>query len=73
MDADDGLDVTLTVENATEDDRQTFFVLKKVEVAVQGFTIRIHDSQHPVRNWLARPALRSYLEAQFVSAVSPIR
>ncbi|KAK4700151.1 hypothetical protein P7C70_g6097, partial [Phenoliferia sp. Uapishka_3] len=68
-DADDGLDVTLTIENPSEDDRQTFFVLKKVEVHVENFNIRIHDSQHPIRNFFARPALRSYLEAQFTSVL----
>lgn len=69
--AEDGLDVTITIENASEDDRETFFKVNKVEVAVEGFAIRIHDSQHPVRNWLAKPALRSYLETSFISVVRP--
>jgi hypothetical protein len=72
-DADDGLDITIEVENAREEDRESFFVVKKVEVAVEGFRIKIHGSQHPVRNFLARPALRSYLESSFVQVVSTFR
>jgi hypothetical protein len=67
--AEDGLDMTLTVENADEDDRETFFVLKKVDVKIDGFSIKVHDSKHPFTNWLARGAVRSYLESQFISAV----
>lgn len=69
-DADDGLDVTLTVENAGDEDEESFFVLKKVQVAMTGFDICIHGSQHPLTNWLARGSLRGYLEVQLISAVS---
>ncbi|KAI5479498.1 hypothetical protein MNV49_003440 [Pseudohyphozyma bogoriensis] len=67
--ADDGLDVTLTIENATSEDRETFFVLKKVEVVIQGFTIKVRGSKHPITNWFARGAIRSYLEKQLVGAM----
>ncbi|GAA5902285.1 hypothetical protein JCM5296_003972 [Sporobolomyces johnsonii] len=60
--ADDGLDVTLILENAHDDDRESFFRLKKVEVNIEGFDIGIRQSSHPIRNWLARGALRSYME-----------
>lgn len=66
------MDVSITIENADEEDRESFFKVNKVEVAVEGFAIRIHDSQHPFRNWLARPALRSYLESSFISVVRPL-
>ncbi|KDE06435.1 hypothetical protein, variant [Microbotryum lychnidis-dioicae p1A1 Lamole] len=66
---DNGLDVTLTVKNAEESDRESFFKLTRVEVAVTGFSISIHDSQHPIRNFFARPALRGYIEKQFVSTL----
>lgn len=67
--ADDGLDVTLTVENATEDDRESFFKLKKVDVAVEHFDVYIHNSRHPIRNFFARPAVRTYMEKQFVQVL----
>ncbi|SCV73759.1 BQ2448_6189 [Microbotryum intermedium] len=66
---DDGLDVTLTVKNAEESDRESFFKLTRVEVALTGFSISIHDSQHPIRNFFARPALRGCIEKQFVSTL----
>ncbi|GAA5926641.1 hypothetical protein JCM1841_003190 [Sporobolomyces salmonicolor] len=62
--ADDGLDVTLILENAHDADRESFFRLKKVEVNIEGFDIGIRQSSHPIRNWLARGALRSYMEVK---------
>ncbi|KAK4056475.1 hypothetical protein OIO90_002618 [Microbotryomycetes sp. JL221] len=62
---DDGLDVTLTVENADEHDRESYFKVKKVDVDISGFKIRLHNSGHPVRNWFVQPAVRGYLEKQF--------
>lgn len=55
-----------SVDNAKEFDRESFFVLQSVEVDVTGFNINIHHSQHPIRNFFARPALRTYIEARFV-------
>ncbi|ORY76232.1 Proteophosphoglycan ppg4 [Leucosporidium creatinivorum] len=65
----DGLDVTITVENAEEEDRETFFKVKKVDVAIDGFNLSIHDSQHYIRNWFARPALRGYIEKQLIQVL----
>lgn len=31
---------------------------------------QVHDSRHFIRNYFARPALRSYLEGAFISVVS---
>ncbi|GAA6038844.1 hypothetical protein JCM8097_002924 [Rhodosporidiobolus ruineniae] len=62
--AEDGLDVTLTLSNATEDDREAFFKLEKVDVNLEGFSIGIRGSQHPIRNWLARGAVATFLEAK---------
>lgn len=61
---------TITVENAEEEDRETFFKVQKVDVAIDGFALNIHDSQHYIRNWFARPALRGYIEKRFVEVVS---
>ncbi|KAK4051650.1 hypothetical protein OIV83_002790 [Microbotryomycetes sp. JL201] len=63
--SDDGLDVTLTVENADEHDRESYFKLQKVDVDVSGFRIRLHDTGHPIRNFFVQPAVRGYLEKQF--------
>lgn len=63
-DADDGLDITLVLENADESDRESFFKLKKVDVEIHGFDIGIRQSAHPIRNWLARGAVRTFMEAK---------
>ena len=62
-------DKLTTVETASEEDQESFFTLTNVEVNLEGFNISIHDSQHPVRNFLAKPALRAYIQAQFVEAL----
>ncbi|KAM0789677.1 hypothetical protein ACM66B_006539 [Microbotryomycetes sp. NB124-2] len=67
--SDDGLDVTLTVENADEHDRESYFKLKKVDVDVSGFRIRLHDTGHPIRNFFVQPAVRGYLEKQFTAVL----
>jgi hypothetical protein len=69
--ADNGVDCTLVVSNATEDDRESFFKLEKVEVSIDGFNIRIRQSQSPVRAWFAQTAVRGFLEAKIKEAVSP--
>ncbi|GAA5930367.1 uncharacterized protein JCM15063_004786 [Sporobolomyces koalae] len=63
-DADNGLDVTLVLENANEADRESFFKLKRVDVDISGFEIAIRQSSHPIRNWLARGAVRSFMEVK---------
>ncbi|GAA5973038.1 hypothetical protein JCM11641_000376 [Rhodosporidiobolus odoratus] len=62
--AEDGLDVTLTLSNATEEDRESFFKLEKVDVHIENFSIGIRNSQHPIRNYLARGAVATFLEAK---------
>ncbi|GAA6024258.1 hypothetical protein JCM11491_006377 [Sporobolomyces phaffii] len=63
-DADNGLDVTLVLENAEESDRESFFKLKKVDVDISGFDIRIRQSAHPIRNWFAQSAVRGFMEVK---------
>lgn len=60
---------TRAVDAATEEDQESFFTLKSVEVSLSNFDISIHDSLHPVRNFFAKPALRTYIEARFVDAL----
>ena len=69
-DADNGLDITLVLENADEQDRESFFKLKRVDVEIDGFEIGIRESAHPIRNWLARGAVRSFMEIKIKQVVS---
>ncbi|KWU45594.1 Proteophosphoglycan ppg4 [Rhodotorula sp. JG-1b] len=67
--ADNGVDCTLVVSNATEDDRESFFKLEKVDVSIEGFNLRIRQSQSPVRAWFAQTAVRGFLEAKIKEAL----
>ncbi|GAA6013470.1 hypothetical protein JCM10207_008861 [Rhodosporidiobolus poonsookiae] len=60
--AEDGLDVTLVLSNATEDDRESFFKLERVDVNIDNFSIGIRNSTHPIRNWFARGAVSAFLQ-----------
>ncbi|GAA5820864.1 hypothetical protein JCM3770_007274 [Rhodotorula araucariae] len=62
--AQDGLDVTLVLSNANDGDRESFFKLEKVDVNLEGFDINIRQSSNPIRSWLAKNALRGYIEAK---------
>lgn len=60
--AQDGLDVTLVLSNAQDSDRESFFKLDKVDVHLENFDINIRQSSNPIRSWLAKNALRGYIE-----------
>lgn len=60
--AQDGLEFTLKIENAKTDDNESYFVLKKVDVDVSNFQLKIHDSQSPVRAWFGQSAVRAAAE-----------
>jgi len=60
--ATDGLAICLTIENAKNDDNESYFVLKKVDVDVTNFSLKIHGSQSPVRAWLGQSAVRAAAE-----------
>lgn len=68
--ADDGVDCTLVVSNATDQDRESFFKLEKVDVSIDGFDVRVRESQNPVRAWFAATTVRTFLEAKIKEAVS---
>ncbi len=57
----EGINFDVTLENATEDDRESFFVVKNVDVAIHGFDYQIRQNQKWFATWLAKPALRKFL------------
>lgn len=69
--AQDGLDVTLVLSNAQDSDRESFFKLDKVDVHLENFDINIRQSSNPIRSWLAKNALRGYIELKVKEVVRP--
>ncbi|GAA5865650.1 hypothetical protein JCM8547_007676, partial [Rhodosporidiobolus lusitaniae] len=67
--AEDGLDVTLVLSNATEEDAESYFKLEKVNVDLTGFSLGIRNSTHPIRNWLARGAVATFMEQKVKEAL----
>jgi len=57
----EGISFDVTLENATADDRETFFVVKNVDVSISGFDYQIKQNQKWFATWLAKPALRKFL------------
>lgn len=56
-----GVDFDVTLENATEDDRETFFVVKNVDVNITGFDYQIRQNQKWFATWLAKAPMRAFL------------
>lgn len=55
-----GFDVTL--ENADEGDRETFFTVKKVEVNLEDFDFQISRNRQWFATWFAKPVLRAFVK-----------
>ena len=55
-----GFDVTL--ENADEDDRETFFTVKDVKVQLDDFDFTISKNRQWFATWFAKPVLRAFVK-----------
>ncbi|KAJ9113527.1 hypothetical protein QFC20_001878 [Naganishia adeliensis] len=58
-----GIDFDVTLENATDDDRETFFVVKNVDVNITGFDYQIRQNQKWLATWLAKAPMRAFLRS----------
>jgi len=58
----DGIDFDVTLENADEDDRETFFTVKKVDVHISGFDYTISKNSKWFATWFAKPLLRAFVQ-----------
>ncbi|KAJ9122286.1 hypothetical protein QFC22_001707 [Naganishia vaughanmartiniae] len=61
-----GIDFDVTLENATEDDRETFFVVKNVDVNIAGFDYQIRQNQKWFATWLAKAPMRAFLRSNII-------
>lgn len=65
----DGIDFDVTLENADEDDRESFFVVKKVDVSISGFDYKISRNSKWFATWFAKPLLRAFILKNMTSAL----
>jgi hypothetical protein len=58
----DGIDFDVTLENADEDDTETFFKVKKVDVKINDFDFTISKNYRWFATWFAQPFLRAFIK-----------
>jgi len=58
----DGIMVDVTLENADEDDQETFFTVKSVEATISGFDYQISNNSKWFATWFAKPFLRAFIQ-----------
>ncbi|KAK4684203.1 hypothetical protein P7C73_g5994, partial [Tremellales sp. Uapishka_1] len=64
-----GIDFDVTLENADEDDRETFFTVKDVTVQISGFDFSISKNSKWFATWFAKPILRAFVQRNLTSAL----
>jgi hypothetical protein len=56
-----GINFDVTLENAEEEARETFFKVKNVKVSIVGFDFQIRNNDHWLATWLAKAPTRAIL------------
>lgn len=64
-----GISFDVTLENADEDDRETFFTVKDVEINMSGFDFSIYKNQHWFASWFATPVIRALVKRNLAHAL----
>ena len=64
-----GINFDVTLENAEEEARETFFKVKNVKVSIVGFDFQIRNNDHWLATWLAKAPTRAIL---LVSRLRPV-
>lgn len=57
-----GINFDVTLENAEEDDRETFFKVNDVHVWLEGFDFQISKNQKWFATWFAKPVLKAFVK-----------
>ncbi|KAL7420693.1 hypothetical protein Q5752_004644 [Cryptotrichosporon argae] len=65
----DGISFDVTLENADEDDRETFFTVKDVKVHISGFDFKISKNQRWFATWFFKPVLHAFIQRNLSSAL----
>lgn len=64
-----GVSFDVTLENADEGDRETFFTVKNVDVSITGFDFQIRNNDHYIATWFAKAPVRAILLSQITQAL----
>jgi len=58
----EGIMVDVTLENASEDDQETFFTVKDVQATISGFDYQLSKHEKWFATWFAKPILRAFIK-----------
>lgn len=61
-----GISFDVTLENAAEDDQETFFTVKNVEVTISDFDFQVRENDQWFATWFARPILKAFVKVSRV-------
>ncbi|WWD04803.1 hypothetical protein V865_002874 [Kwoniella europaea PYCC6329] len=64
-----GISFDVTLENADEDDQETFFVVKDVQVWISGFDFEIRKNNKWLAAWFARPVIKAFVKRNLTHAL----
>jgi len=65
----DGISFDVTLENADEDDRETFFTVKSVSVSISDFDFNIRENNQWFATWFAKPVLKAFIKRNLTHAL----
>ncbi|ORX33457.1 hypothetical protein BD324DRAFT_639861 [Kockovaella imperatae] len=64
-----GVSFDVTLENAGEDDRETFFTVQNVSLSMSDFTFHVRDNEHWFASWFAQPILKAFVKRNLTHAL----
>ncbi|WWC62487.1 uncharacterized protein I303_105083 [Kwoniella dejecticola CBS 10117] len=64
-----GISFDVTLENANEEDQETFFVVKDVQVWISGFDFEIRKNTKWLAAWFARPVIKAFVKRNLTHAL----
>ena len=66
---DKGISFDVTLENADEDDRETFFTVKGVTVNISDFDFKVRENDQWLATWFAKPVLKAFVKRNLTHAL----
>ncbi|WWC88740.1 uncharacterized protein L201_003653 [Kwoniella dendrophila CBS 6074] len=64
-----GISFDVTLDNASEEDQETFFVVKDVQVWISGFDFEIRKNGKWLAAWFARPVIKAFVKRNLTHAL----
>ena len=57
-----GVSFDVTLENASDEDRETFFTVANVSLSMSDFTFTVRNNEQWLASWFAQPILRAFVK-----------